>query len=91
MPYKIYQRQMSYTEENYQQCREEMSRLKSELKAFNKARAELIDPAQKEAAKQKARELQQHYDEVVARFNDMKRYREWSQSAQREFLYAEDK
>ena len=82
---------MSYTEENYQQCREEMSRLKSELKAFNKARAELIDPAQKEAAKQKARELQQHYDEVVARFNDMKRYREWSQSAQREFLYAEDK
>ena len=82
---------MSYTEENYQQCREEMSRLKSELKAFNKARAELIDPAEKEAAKQKARELQQHYDEVVARFNDMKRYREWSQSAQREFLYAEDK
>jgi hypothetical protein len=38
---------MSYTEENYQQCREEMSRLKSELKAFNKARAELIDPAEK--------------------------------------------
>lgn len=82
---------MSYTEENYQQCREEMSRLKSELKAFNKSRAELTDPAEKEAAKQKARELQQQYDEVVARFNDMKHYREWSQSAQREFLYAEDK
>lgn len=82
---------MSYTEENFQQCREEMSRLKSELKAFNKARAELIDPAEKEAAKQKARELQQQYDEVVARFNEMKRYREWFQSAQREFLYAEDK
>ncbi len=82
---------MSYTEENYQQCREEMSRLKSELKAFNKSRATLTDPAEKEVAKQKARELQQHYDEVVARFNDMKHYREWSQSAQREFLYAEDK
>lgn len=82
---------MSYTEENYQQCREEMSRLKSELKAFNKSRVELTDPAEKEVAKQKARELQQHYDEVVARFNDMKHYREWSQSAQREFLYAEDK
>ena len=81
---------MSYTEENYQQCREEMSRLKSELKAFNKSRAELIDPAEKEVAKQKARVLQQHYDEVVARFNDMKHYREWSQSAQREFLYAEN-
>lgn len=81
---------MSYTEENYQQCREEMSRLKSELKAFNKARAELIDPAEKEAAKQKARELQQQYDEVVARFNDMKRYREWSQSAQRELATAAD-
>ena len=80
---------MQYTEENYRQCREEMSRLKSELKAFNKSRAALTDPAEKEAAKQKARELQQHYDEVVARFNDMKRYREWSQSAQREFLYAE--
>ena len=82
---------MSYTEENYQQCREEMSRLKSELKAFNKSRVELTDPAEKEVAKQKARELQQHYDEVVAHFNDMKHYREWSQSAQREFLYAEDK
>ena len=82
---------MHYSEELYQQTREEMSRLKSELKAFNKSRAELTDPAEKEAAKQKARELQQHYDEVVARFNDMKRYREWSQSAQREFLYAEDK
>ena len=68
-----------------------MSRLKSELKAFNKSRATLTDPAEKEVAKQKARELQQHYDEVVARFNDMKHYREWSQSAQREFLYAEDK
>lgn len=82
---------MHYSEELYQQTREEMSRLKSELKAFNKARAELIDPAEKEAAKQKARELQQQYDEVVARFNEMKRYREWFQSAQREFLYAEDK
>ena len=75
---------MSYTEENYQQCREEMSRLKSELKAFNKSRATLTDPAEKEVAKQKARELQQHYDEVLQRFSDMKRYREWSQSAQRE-------
>lgn len=75
---------MQYSEELWQQTREEMSRLKSELKAFNKARAELIDPAEKEAAKQKARELQQQYDEVVARFNEMKRYREWSQSAQRE-------
>lgn len=40
--------------------------------------------SEKEAAKQKARELQQHYDEVLLQFNDMKRYREWSQSAQRE-------
>ena len=46
---------MQYTEENYQHCREEMSRLKSELKAFNKSRAELTDPVEKEAAKQKAR------------------------------------
>ena len=82
---------MHYSEELYQQTREEMLRLKSELKAFNKSRVELTDPAEKEVAKQKARELQQHYDEVVARFNDMKHYREWSQSAQREFLYAEDK
>ena len=39
---------MHYSEELYQQTREEMSRLKSELKAFNKSRAELTDPAEKE-------------------------------------------
>ena len=75
---------MRYTEEKWQQCKEEVARLRSELKAFNKLRAELTDPAEKEAAKQKARELQQHYDEVLQNFNDMKRYREWSQSVQRE-------
>ena len=75
---------MQYTEEKWQQCKEEVAKLRSESKAFNKTRAELIDPAEKEAAKQKARELQQHYDEVLLQFNDMKRYREWSQSAQRE-------
>ena len=81
---------MQNSEEQYQQCREEMSRQKSELKAFNKSRAALTDPVEKEAAKKKARELQQRYDEVVARFNDMKRYREWSQSAQRELATAAD-
>lgn len=75
---------MQYTEEQWQQCKEEVAKLRSELKAFNKSRAELTAPAEKEAAKQKAHELQQHYDEVLQRFNDMKRYREWSQSAQRE-------
>lgn len=75
---------MAYTEEQWQLCKEEAAKLRRELKAFNKSRAELTDPAEKEAAKQKARELQQHYDEVLQRFNDMKRYREWSQSAQRE-------
>lgn len=40
---------------------------------------------------QKGRELQQRYDEVVHRFNELKRYREWSESAGREFLYAGDK
>lgn len=80
---------MEYTKKQWQQCKEEVAKRRSELKAFNKSRAELTDPTEKEAAKQKARELQQHYDEVLQRFNDMKRYREWSQSAQREFLYAE--
>ena len=75
---------MQYTEQQWQQCKEEVTKLRSELKAFNKSRAELTAPAEKEAAKQKARELQQHYDEVLQRFSDMKRYREWSQSAQRE-------
>ena len=82
---------MHYTEELYQQIREEMSRLKSELKAINKTRAAFTDPAEKEAAKVKARELQQPYDEVAHRFNELKQYREWSQSANREFLYAGDK
>ena len=80
---------MEYTEQQWKQCKEEVARLRSGLKAFNNSRAALTDPAEKEAAKQKARELQQHYDEVLQRFNDMKHYREWSQSAQREFLYAE--
>ena len=82
---------MHYTEELYQHTREEMSRLKSELKAFNKSRAELTDSAAKEAAKLKARQLQQQYDEVAHRFNELKQYREWSASAGREFLYAGDK
>lgn len=78
---------MHYSEELYQQTREEMSRLKSELKAFNKKRTALTDPTEKEAAKQKARELQLQYNEVAQRFNELKHYREWSQSANREFLY----
>lgn len=57
----------------------------------HKSRSELTDPAEKEAAKLKARELQQHYDEVTHRFNELKQYREWSASAGREFLYAGDK
>ena len=76
-------------EKQWQQCREEMARLKSELKAFNKSRTLLTDPAEKDAAKLKAREMQQQYDEVVKRFNEMKQYRQWSASAQREFLYAD--
>ena len=48
---------MDYTEEQWQQCKEEVAKLRSELKAFNKSRAELTDPAEKEAAKQKAREM----------------------------------
>ena len=82
---------MHYSEELYQQTREEMLRMKSELKAFNKSRAELTDPAEKEAAKLKARQLQLQYDEVAHRFNELKQYREWSASANREFLYAGDK
>lgn len=76
-------------EKQWQQCREEMARLKSELKAFNKSRTLLTDPAEKDAAKLKAREMQQQYDEVVKRFNEMKQYRQWSASAGREFLYPE--
>ena len=48
---------MQYTEEQWQQCKEEVAKLRSELKAFNKSRVELTDSAEKEAAKQKAREM----------------------------------
>ena len=81
---------MEYTDALYQQTREEMARLKSELKTFNKARVALTDSAEKEAAKQKARELQQQYEEVAHRFNELKHYREWSQCAQHEFIYDEE-
>jgi hypothetical protein len=48
---------MEYTEKQWQQCKEEVAKLRSELKAFNKSRAELTDPAEKEATKLKAREM----------------------------------
>ena len=38
---------MEYTEKQWQQCKEEVAKLRSEL----------TDPAEKEAAKQKAREM----------------------------------
>jgi len=75
---------MEYTEKQWQQCKEDVAKLRRELKALNKLRAELTVPTEKEEAKKKARELQHQYDEVLQRFNDMKQYLEWSQSAQRE-------
>ena len=81
---------MRYSVELWQQTREETSRLRSELKAFNKSRATLTDAAEKEAAKQKARELQQRYDEVIRQYNELKKYRQWAQSANRELLYVND-
>jgi hypothetical protein len=48
---------MEYTEKQWQQCKEEVAKLRSELKAFNKSRVELKDPAEKEATKQKTREM----------------------------------
>ena len=60
---------MPYSEELWQQTREEASRLHSELKALNKSRASLNDAAEKDAAKQKAREMQRRYDEVIRQYN----------------------
>ena len=81
---------MHYSEELWRQTREEASRLRSELKAFNKSRASLTDAAEKEAAKQKAREMQRRYDEVIRQYNELKAYRQWAQSAGRELLYIND-
>ena len=86
----IYTLNMFYSEELYKQTREEMSRLKSELKVLKKFRAEQTTPASNAAAKLKASELQQHYEIIVHRFNDLKRYRDWSQSAERELLYVNE-
>ena len=81
---------MHYSDELWRQTREEVSRLRSELKAFNKSRASLTDAAEKEAAKQKAREMQRRYDEVIRQYNELKAYRQWAQSAGRELLYIND-
>jgi len=81
---------MHYSEELWKQTCEETSRLRSEIKALNKARAELTAPAEKEAAKQKARALQQRYDEIIRQYNELKAYRQWAQSAGRELLYVND-
>ena len=81
---------MHYSDELWQQTREEASRLRSELKAFNKSRASLTDAAEKEAAKQKACEMQRRYDEIIRQYNELKTFRQWSESAGRELLYVND-
>lgn len=69
----------------WQQCREEASRLRRELKALNASRATLTDPAEVEAKKKEAHQLQTQYNAILEQLKALKDEYEWNKSINREF------
>lgn len=80
-----------YTKEQMEAQRQEVSRLRSELKAFNQARAQM-SKEEKEQTREQAKELQDKYDYALACLNAMKDYFRWFGCVDREFnaLYLDD-
>ena len=64
--------------------RQKVSRLRSELKAFNKARAQM-SKEKKEQTRAQAKELQDKYDYALGWLNAMKDYFRWNQCLDREY------
>jgi len=79
---------MTY-EEVFAQTRAEVSRLKSELKALEKRRKQLTDPAEKEAAKAQAARLQADYAYAKLSLDVLKDEYRWRRCVDREFTAAE--
>ncbi len=76
-----------FTREQMDEQRKEVSRLRSELKAFNKARAAL-SKEDKERTRQQAKDLQGQYNHALGRLYTMRNYFLWNSSVDREYISA---
>ena len=76
---------VEYTKEQMEAQRQEVSRLRSELKAFNKARAQM-SKEEKERTREQAKALQDKYDYALAWLNAMKDYFRWNRCVDREYI-----
>lgn len=76
---------MTEKQTQWQQCHEEASRLRRELKALNANRTTLTDPAEIEEKKKEAHLLQTQYNTVLEKLKEMKDEYEWEKSVNREF------
>ena len=76
-----------FTREQMDEQRKEVSRLRSELKAFNKAR-ETMSKEDKERTRQQAKDLQGQYNHALGRLYTMRNYFRWNSSTDREYVSA---
>ena len=76
---------MTDKQTQWQQCNEEANRLRRELKALNASRATLTDPAEIEAKKKEAHQLQTQYNAVLEQLKALKDEYELNKSINREF------
>ncbi len=76
-----------FTREQMAAQRLEVSRLRSELKAFNKARAQM-SKEEKERTREQAKELQYRYNRALGRLYTMQNYFRWNQCVGREYASA---
>ena len=74
-----------FTREQMDEQRKEVSRLRSELKAFNKARA-TMSKEEKEQTREQAKQMQDQYDRALGRLYSMKNYFQWNQCLDREYI-----
>lgn len=84
-------RDEEYTKEQMEAQRQEVSRLRSELKAFTKARAQM-SKEEKEQTRAQAKELQDQYDRALGKLYGMRNYFRWFACVDREFnaVYLDD-
>ena len=73
-----------FTREQMDTQRQEVSRLRSELKAFNNARAQM-SKEEKEQTREQAKEMQDKYNRALGRLYTMKNYFRWNQCIGREY------
>ena len=78
-----------FTKEQMDEQRKEVSRLRSELKAFNKARA-TMSKEYKARTRQQAKDLQDQYDRALGRLYIMRNYFLWNSCVDREYISAYD-